>query len=59
MVKEKRIPNVRGMGLRDAIKLLEDMGLRVQVSGSGKVSVQSLAPGTPFRKGQEISLSLS
>jgi cell division protein FtsI (penicillin-binding protein 3) len=36
---------VRGMGLKDALFLLEGIGLNVQVKGRGKVSVQSLAPG--------------
>ncbi|MGE9312294.1 penicillin-binding protein [Niabella sp. CJ426] len=59
VVKDNLMPNVRGMGLRDAIKLLEDMGLRVNARGSGKVAVQSIQPGAPFRKGQAIVLSLA
>ncbi|WP_114789557.1 penicillin-binding protein [Niabella yanshanensis] len=59
VVKDNLMPNVRGMGLRDAIRLLEDMGLRVNAKGSGKVAVQSIQPGAPFRKGQSIVLSLA
>ncbi|HTG56576.1 MAG TPA: penicillin-binding protein [Niabella sp.] len=59
VVKDNLMPNVRGMGLRDAIRLLEDMGLRVNARGSGKVAVQSIQPGAPFRKGQSIVLSLA
>ncbi len=58
LVKDKLMPNVRGMGLRDAIRLLEPMGLRVSVSGNGKVSGQSIAAGSPFAKGQVVTLSL-
>lgn len=59
VVKDNLMPNVRGMGLRDAIKLLEEMGLRVNARGSGKVAVQSIQPGAPFRKGQSILLNLA
>ncbi len=59
VVKDNLMPNVRGMGLRDAIRLLEDMGLRVNARGSGKVTLQSIEPGAPFRKGQSIVLSLA
>lgn len=59
IVKEKLVPNVRGMGLRDAIRLLEEMGMQVRATGSGKVVVQSIEPGALFRKGQSIVLSLA
>lgn len=59
IVKKNLVPNVRGMGLRDAINLLEKMGMRVQVRGVGKVANQSLAPGDVFNKGQNIILGLS
>ncbi len=45
-VPEKRLPSVVGMGLKDAIYLLENRGCRVRVKGVGKVVRQSLAPGT-------------
>jgi cell division protein FtsI (penicillin-binding protein 3) len=41
-----KIPNVIGMGLRDATYLLESMGLKVEAVGCGKVKRQSIAPGT-------------
>ena len=53
----KQIPNVTGMGLRDALYLLENLGLRVEVKGYGKVRLQSIKPGTPAR-GQSIRLTL-
>ena len=58
LVKDNLMPNVRGMGLRDAIKLLEPMGLKVYVSGNGKVAGQSIAAGAPFAKGQVVRLNL-
>lgn len=45
-VGDKNIPSVIGMGLKDAIYLLENRGCRVRVEGVGKVRRQSLAPGT-------------
>lgn len=53
------VPNVKGMGLRDAIYLLENCGLQVIVTGSGAVFSQSLTPGTNIEKGQTISIALS
>ena len=58
IVKEHLMPNVKGMGLRDAIKLLEEKGLKVKVKGSGKVALQSIEPGLPFKKGQGVLLEL-
>ncbi|MFN0036913.1 MAG: penicillin-binding protein [Saprospiraceae bacterium] len=45
-VGDKNIPSVVGMGLKDAMYLLENRGCRVQVRGVGKVRRQSLAVGT-------------
>lgn len=55
---EEQVPNVVGMGLRDALYLLENRGLKVVVSGAGKVVLQSLRSGTPIR-GQTIKLTLN
>ncbi|HMG16003.1 MAG TPA: penicillin-binding protein [Saprospiraceae bacterium] len=52
-----RIPSVIGMGLRDATYLLENLGLRVEAIGCGKVRSQGIAPGTLLRK-QTIRLFL-
>ncbi len=51
------IPDVRGMGLRDALYLLENAGLTVQYNGIGSVRQQSIEPGTPCAR-QTISLQL-
>ncbi len=45
-VGDKNIPSVIGMGLKDAIYLLENRGCKVRVEGVGKVRQQSLEPGT-------------
>ncbi len=51
------VPNVKGMGLRDALFILENRGLKVKVNGSGKVVDQSVKPGTKIN-GQNILLYL-
>jgi cell division protein FtsI (penicillin-binding protein 3) len=52
-------PNVVGMGLKDAVYLLENKGLKIAVLGRGKVINQSIAAGTNFIKGQKISITLN
>jgi cell division protein FtsI (penicillin-binding protein 3) len=52
-------PDVTGMGLKDAIYLLENKGFKAIVSGRGRVINQSIAAGTNFTKGQKISLVLN
>ncbi len=55
---KSQMPNVTGMGARDAVFMLESRGLRVTVYGRGKVYEQSLASGTTIRKGQRCSIKL-
>lgn len=52
------VPNVEGLGLYDAINLLENSGLNVIIHGSGYVSEQSLSPGAKFQVGDSIEISL-
>ncbi len=58
-VRHQVMPNVRGMGLKDAVYLLENMGLKVAIRGRGKVTMQSVAPGTALGKGITVILELS
>ncbi len=53
------VPDVKGMGLRDAIYLLESSGLQVKVEGIGMVKNQSLPAGTKIFKGQFITITLN
>lgn len=53
------MPNVTGLGLRDALFLLENLGLRVKTNGKGKVVGQSVAPGTAISKFASITLQLA
>jgi len=56
---KNKIPDVTGLGLKDAVYLLENMGLKVLVSGKGKVVYQSLAQNSDFNKGQSIKIQLN
>ena len=57
-VEGKLIPNVHGMGARDASYVLGKLGLDVYVQGKGKVTSQSIPAGVYARKGQRIRLIL-
>ncbi len=57
-INTETIPNVKGMGLRDAIFILENKGLKVTVSGYGKVKTQSVPPGRKI-EGQIVHLTMS
>ena len=54
-----KVPDVTGLGLKDAVYLLENIGLKVEAKGKGKVIYQSLAQNADFRKGQAINLQLN
>jgi cell division protein FtsI (penicillin-binding protein 3) len=58
VVYQKVMPNVKGMGLKDALYLLENMGLKVAVKGRGKIITQSVIPGTSLAKGVTVVLEL-
>jgi len=53
------VPNVKGMGLQDALYILENAGLKVKIRGFGSVKKQSLRPGSRFRSGNKIYIELS
>lgn len=52
------IPNVKGMAAMDAISLLENLGLKVNFNGNGKVKDQSIDVGKKLIKGTTIVLNL-
>ena len=53
------IPNVVGMGLRDAIYLMENSGVRVRFNGFGTVRSQSATPGSKAVPGSTVTLNMS
>jgi cell division protein FtsI (penicillin-binding protein 3) len=58
-MKSPSIPNVKGMSGMDALALLENLGLKVKVTGIGKVKKQSLQAGQNIVKNTTILLELS
>ncbi|MFA7444311.1 MAG: penicillin-binding protein [Flavobacteriaceae bacterium] len=53
------VPNVKGMPGMDAIALLENLGLKVKITGNGKVKSQSIPMGEKIEKNKVIVLELS
>jgi cell division protein FtsI (penicillin-binding protein 3) len=53
------MPDLRGMSAMDAISILENMDLKVQISGSGRVSKQSVKMGQKIISQSLIILELS
>ncbi|MFA8301045.1 MAG: penicillin-binding protein [Hyphomicrobiales bacterium] len=58
-IREKQVPNLKGMSSKDALFILERLGLDINISGRGNVVEQSLSPGTRINKGQKITIKLS
>jgi len=52
------VPNVRGMGARDAIYQMERRGIKTKIVGRGKVRSQSLAPGEKVVRGSVCTLTM-
>lgn len=53
------VPDVRGLGVRQAVATLEKAGCEVSVRGSGYVATQSPEPGSAIRRGTRVTISLS
>lgn len=57
--ESSRVPDVKNMPGMDAVSLLENMGLKVDFRGIGKVKYQSIKAGSELKKGEVIKLELS
>ncbi|HRG59988.1 MAG TPA: penicillin-binding protein [Bacteroidia bacterium] len=57
--KEGEVPQLIGMGLRDALTILENQKISVKVIGRGVIKKQSIEPGTKVNKGTSITIELS
>ncbi len=53
------MPNVKGLPAMDALALLENMGLKVKLSGTGIVKKQSIKKGIKVKKNQAVVLETS
>ncbi|MCQ2609044.1 MAG: transpeptidase family protein [Bacteroidales bacterium] len=58
-MKNGIVPNFEKMGLRDALFIADSLHIPVTYSGKGRVSRQSIKPGTPYNPGDIIILSLN
>jgi cell division protein FtsI (penicillin-binding protein 3) len=58
-VKKKTVPKVIGLTMKDAIPLLENLSLKVERKGYGRVRQQSITPGSTLLPGSTIKLVLS
>src|SRR6056297_76388 len=54
-----KIPNLHGMCGMDAVAMLENLGIEVEVKGNGKVYRQSISKGTDIKEVKKIVLELS
>lgn len=53
------MPDVRGMYAMDAVPLLENLGLKVEIKGIGKIKTQSVIAGQKIFRNQKVVLELS
>jgi cell division protein FtsI/penicillin-binding protein 2 len=51
MISSSIMPDLRIYSLRETFAILTDLGVKYSVSGSGKISAQSIAPGSQIKKG--------
>jgi cell division protein FtsI (penicillin-binding protein 3) len=58
-IDTSKMPLLKGMGLKDVVYLCENMGLKVNVKGRGKVAAQSIVAGQPVARGQLVNVELN
>lgn len=52
------VPNVVGLGAREAVAVMESAGINVNIAGSGYVRAQSPVAGSPITPGGSVLLTL-
>lgn len=57
-MKNPIVPNIMGLGLKDAIFIIENSGLKCSYSGTGHVSSQNPKAGTKVADGSTITFNL-
>jgi cell division protein FtsI (penicillin-binding protein 3) len=58
-LNKKTIPNLKGIGAREALYYLENAGITVKLIGKGQVKEQSIVQGKSFKKGDQLTLMLN
>lgn len=56
-VSGNQVPDVTGMGVKDAVYLLQKRGLRTRINGCGQITRQDMTPGSIATKGKTITLT--
>lgn len=56
---KNQMPDVTGMGARDAVYIIESRGGKVVIQGTGKVRQQSKPAGSPMHRNEKIVLKLA
>ncbi|MBN2237395.1 MAG: PASTA domain-containing protein [Bacteroidales bacterium] len=59
IIRHETVPNLVGMTAKDALFILEELGISAQISGKGFVIKQSISAGTKINKNMLVSLTLS
>lgn len=59
VIEDGIVPDITGMGLRDALYLMENEGYKAVFTGRGRVVSQDPAPGTSLKRGGTITLILN
>ncbi len=54
-----KVPNLYGMSGMDAVAILENLGIEVEIKGNGTVQRQSISKGTDIKEVKKIILELS
>lgn len=58
-INENIVPDVRGMGAKDAVYLMQQCNLEVEINGYGIVKSQSISGGTRIKGKRKIILTLA
>ena len=59
IISNTQMPILNGMGLKDAVYLCENLGLKILVRGKGKVVSQSKVAGQRIARGETVSIQLN
>ena len=58
-IETNKIPDFRGLGIKDAFELAKELKLELHFKGYGRIVTQSIKPGTRFRDGRTIFVRLT
>ena len=57
--QNKIMPDLKNYSLREALVVLTKLGLKYKITGSGKISYQSISPGIIIKKGNVCKITCS